>query len=190
MGCKIGKTPVFKERIDFFWPTAHDRSAAQGGSCFGATSGCAFAAGSAYDLAMKPVRLLLALLILSLPLQAAGPYTPANGTKERKALMDGFRAWVKKQHQVEVIFVVDYLKVLDGWAWAIVSPQSKGGKDKYENLAGALKQNADGSWKLVFPDPSHEWFVEESDLDEATARKRLVKIMQKEHPSFPSVLIP
>lgn len=49
-------------------------------------------------------------------------HTPAAGTEERQAIMDGLREPVEKDLKQRVIFKVDRLRVAGNWAYARVSP--------------------------------------------------------------------
>jgi hypothetical protein len=102
------------------------------------------------------IGLLLAFIIQSftvtnLPAAAdSGPvaYTPQPGSVERKAILDALRAWVKQQHHVDVIFVVTYLKVKNGYAWVHTLPQSKDGSSRYEDISALLKKDQ-GRWEVA-----------------------------------------
>ncbi|WP_349357508.1 hypothetical protein [Stappia sp.] len=77
------------------------------------------------------VALLVALAVtLTVPLSGAHAqpaYEPARGTQERKDLMNAIRPLVEVRVGAPVEFVVDRLRVSEGWAFAIVSPQRPGG---------------------------------------------------------------
>lgn len=81
--------------------------------------------------------------------KANGVYKPAKGSVERKAILNGFRAvWLKDSNYKNVIFVVDYLAVKNGWAYLSVSPQSPNGKNHYESES-ALMRRQNGKWKVL-----------------------------------------
>ena len=56
------------------------------------------------------------------------PHTPAPQTPERKAIADALRAPVEKELKKSVVFKIDHLKVLDGWAFLRGVPQRPDGK--------------------------------------------------------------
>lgn len=60
---------------------------------------------------------------LSASAQSGCPYTPANGSAERKAIMDSLREPVMKELGQRVIFVVSDLKVCGNWAFVAVEPK-------------------------------------------------------------------
>jgi len=94
-----------------------------------------------------------ALLVLSLVFGGAvsaaeKPYTPQPGNPVRKAVLDGLREWVLENHEVRIVFVVRYLKVAGGWAWAETIPQSPDGTQRYEELMALLNRTGEG-WKVL-----------------------------------------
>lgn len=102
--------------------------------------------------------------------------------------MDGLRNWVKTNHQVDVIFVVDALLTKDGYAWTSVSPQSRDGASQYEPISAALQQEA-GAWRVVFIDTFVEILVD-SNLSEAEARQKANAQLLQQVPNFPRDLVP
>jgi len=102
--------------------------------------------------------------------------------------MDGMRAWVLQQHQIEAIFVINALLVKDGYAWVNVNPQSPDGSAQYEALSGVLKL-AGGSWKMVFPDPAVELSIGEN-LSEGAAREKANALLLQQVPGIPRDLVP
>jgi hypothetical protein len=142
---------------------------------------------------MKSRFFLLALLfsmvaVYVLPLSAEDVHTPPTGNPERKAIMDGMRAWVLQQHQIEAIFVINALLVKDGYAWVNVNPQSPDGSAQYEPLSGVLKLSG-GSWKMVFPDPAVELSISEN-LSEGAAREKANALLLQQVPGIPQELVP
>ncbi|MGD0921170.1 MAG: hypothetical protein ABSA70_05310 [Terriglobia bacterium] len=71
-------------------------------------------------------------------------HSPGKGSAERKAILDALRAKMNTGR----IFVVETLRVHNGWAWTHVKPQSRDGKRHYEDI-WALLQEHDGSWQTV-----------------------------------------
>ena len=74
--------------------------------------------------------------------------TPAPGTSVRKALLDCVREELKHMHGLELVFVVQHLKVKDGWAWIHVRPQSADGLQHYEDVTALLTMK-DGKWTVA-----------------------------------------
>ncbi len=112
-------------------------------------------------------------------------YTPEKGSAERKALMDAIREDMKDAH-LEMIFVVKFLKVKNGWAWANVNPQSPNGKEHYEPLAVLLSQKS-GSWKVVAGDCS-----EDPDAENRCpkTRREFYGQLKKKFPEVPMEIFP
>ncbi len=75
-------------------------------------------------------------------------FTPQEGTPIRQDILNVLRKEVKRMHGVDVVFVVEYLRVQDGWAWVHVFPKSIDGKNKYEDIHALLKlQNS--KWEIM-----------------------------------------
>lgn len=73
---------------------------------------------------------------------------PKRGDPERKVIMDALRAEKFPGQEAKVIFVVKYLKIHNGWAWAEVIPQDTAGKSLSEGTT-ALLYFEGGKWKSV-----------------------------------------
>lgn len=74
--------------------------------------------------------------------------TPAPGSPVRKAILEALREEVRRLYGLEVVFVVDELKVKGDWAWVQTLPQSKDGQSHYEGIP-ALMQRRDGVWTVA-----------------------------------------
>ncbi|MGW8170064.1 MAG: hypothetical protein ACWGHH_08685 [Sulfurovaceae bacterium] len=75
-------------------------------------------------------------------------FTPLEGTPIRQDILDTLRKEVKRTHGIDAVFVVEYLRVQDGWAWVHAFPQSADGKNKYEDIHALLRlQNSE--WKTM-----------------------------------------
>jgi len=74
--------------------------------------------------------------------------TPPPEDPLRKQILDALRNEVKRIHGLDVVFVVRYLKVKDGWAWVHTLPQSRDGTNRYEDLS-ALLRFKDGAWEVL-----------------------------------------
>lgn len=99
-------------------------------------------------LRLKNTFLCLVILLLSASVFAQ-TRTPAPGSAERKAIMDALRAPVEKELNKKVVFKVDHLKVLDGWAFMRGVPQQPGGrKMDYRNspYQEAISDGAFDDW--------------------------------------------
>jgi hypothetical protein len=116
----------------------------------------------------------------------AGAFTPPPGSEERRAIMDALRKVVREMSGLDVVFVVTFLKVQDGWAWVETAPQSADGKNHYEPMSGLLHR-AGGAWQYVAGPP--EGAVCEEDPDCADQAK-FFKKLQKQHPGVPAAIFP
>ena len=73
---------------------------------------------------------------------------PLPGNPVRKAVLDALRQKMKRLQGLDMVFVVKYLKVKNGWCWVHTLPQSPDGKNRYEDIS-ALLQRKGGVWKVV-----------------------------------------
>ena len=113
-------------------------------------------------------------------------HTPAKGTPEREAIMEVLRAEVKKETGEDVVFVVNILKVHNGWAWVDVTPNRKNGTALYEGKESLMHQEK-GVWKDKTLPP------QDSDDDErmfGDLSRRYIKKIQKQYPSCPADIFP
>ena len=111
---------------------------------------------------MKVSTFLMFLLVLPCVAQQT-PYTPASGSKERKAILDAARPPVEKAIKQKVVFKVQKLRVADGWAYMELQPRQPNGnpinyaKTKFaedvsvgafEDQVIALMRKESGKWKI------------------------------------------
>ena len=96
-------------------------------------------------------------MIVALVLAAAAP-----APVERKAVLNALRPAIEAKLVPNVEFVVQIIRVEDGWAFVMADPQRKGGKpidghrvfgEDFENMDGlrvdAVLQLKNGRWKVV-----------------------------------------
>jgi hypothetical protein len=112
-------------------------------------------------------------------------YTPPKGDPERNAIMDALRQ-VLQSSKKDLVFVVDYLKVKDGWAWVQPSPQSPDGKTHLEPVWSLLRKQG-GQWKVVYVRPCCGDCAEDPDCVDD---KRLYKKLKREFPDAPGEIFP
>ena len=118
---------------------------------------------------------------------AAGPYTPLPGNPERKAILDALREVVKRMSGGEdMVFVVPYLKVDQGWAWIHTLPQSRDGRGHYEDVSG-LFHKQQGKWKMADVAASCEPGL--NDTPDCSA-KTFIKRLKSKYPSAPLSIFP
>jgi hypothetical protein len=113
-------------------------------------------------------------------------HTPAKGTPEREAIMDVLRTEVKKETGEDVVFVVNLLKVHNGWAWVDVTPNRKDGTALYEGKEALMHQEK-GVWKDKTLPP------QDSDDDQrmfGDLSRKYIKKIQSQYPSCPADIFP
>ncbi len=131
----------------------------------------------------KTTALALALILVFTisPVWAAVAFTPPPGSNERKEIMDAMRSFVKDSFDIEVVFVVNWLKVMNGWAWAETDPQSPDGLNRYEPFI-ALLQKDDGKWTVAEVPPLEE--------DSPPVDDRYFENLMEKHPGLPADVFP
>lgn len=102
---------------------------------------------------------------------------------ERKAVLDALR---KRWPNSDVVFVVKYFKANDGWAWIHVLPQSRDGKNRYEDELWLL-QKINGQWKTVEARGSGPECIEDPDCDDD---KKFYKKLKSKYPSATADIFP
>lgn len=120
----------------------------------------------AYLQGMSPTfTTILAVYLFALTAAfAAEPHTPKTGSLERKAIADALRVPVKAELKKDVIFKVNRLKVLNGWAFLAGVPLKPDGSEMdyrgtihmeainegaFDGGIFALLQQRDGQWVTV-----------------------------------------
>lgn len=84
-------------------------------------------------------------------------HTPAEGSAERTAILDGLRRhWQTtrnpdngKPYQGKITFKVNYLKVQNGWAWVYAEPRSSLPKEGFPENSGFLLHLKAGRWEVM-----------------------------------------
>jgi hypothetical protein len=84
-------------------------------------------------------------------------HTPAEGSAERTAILDGLRRhWQTtrnpddgKPYRGKITFHVNYLKVHNGWAWVYAEPRSSFPKEGFPENSGFLLHLTAGRWEVM-----------------------------------------
>jgi len=84
--------------------------------------------------------LLIASLFLSGCASINTAHTPPEGSAERNAILQAVHHALARQGRKNLVLIVPYLKVHNGWAWIQVNPQSADGKQHYESQSGLLHE--------------------------------------------------
>lgn len=96
---------------------------------------------------------LMLAAIFSTHVSAEPVHTPPSGSVERKNILNGLRPSVERRVGQRVIFVVNRLRVKDGWAFFAGSARKTNGKtlsDKYLwGETSALLRKSGGRWRVV-----------------------------------------
>src|SRR5712675_2730363 len=100
--------------------------------------------------------LLVASLVLASCASVNTAHTPPDGSAERNAMLQAVHHALARQGRKNLVLVVPYLKVHNGWAWIQVNPQSANGKQHYESQSGLLQEKATNKWTLLEWRPAEE----------------------------------
>ena len=123
--------------------------------------------------------LLVASLVLASCASVNTAHSPPDGSAERNAILQAVHRALVRQGRKNLVLVVAYLKVHNGWAWIQVNPQSADGRQHYESQSGLLQQTA-SRWTLL------EWMPAEGGTDYTQYFKEL----KAKYPSAPSDIYP
>jgi len=123
--------------------------------------------------------LVVASLVLSSCASVNTVHTPPDGSAERNTILQAVQHALARQGRKNLVLVVPYLKVHNGWAWIQVNPQSADGRQHYESQSGLLQQTAN-EWKLL------EWMPAEEGTDYGKYFQKL----KARYPSAPPDIFP
>src|SRR4029453_13456395 len=104
-----------------------------------------------------------AILVTSLFLSGCASvntaHTPPDGSAERNAILQATQRALARQGRKNLVLVVPYLKVHNGWAWIQGNPKTRNGKQHYESQSGLLQEKTANTWTLL------EWMPAEEGTD-------------------------
>ena len=123
--------------------------------------------------------LLIASLFLSGCASVNTAHSPPEGSAERNAILLAVHNALARQGRKNLVLIVPYLKVHNGWAWIQVNPQSANGTQHYESQSGLLQQQTN-KWTLL------EWMPAE----EGTDYKKYFTNLKTKYPSAPTDIFP
>jgi hypothetical protein len=120
-------------------------------------------------------------------------HTPAEGSAEREAIMDGLRRhWQAtpnpddgKTYRGKITFHVSYLKAHNGWAWVYAEPRSSLPKERFPENSGFLLQLKAGRWDVMKLPPMDD--NGDGAFNPSSADFQRIKKM---YPSIPTDIIP
>lgn len=110
-------------------------------------------------------------------------YTPEKGSGERKEILDALREELFELHHIKVIFVVNYMKVYEGWAWLHTLPQEADGSDQYEDIL-ALIHKENTQW-IVLEIPCAE-----EENPQCITSKDYFEGLKERFPELPECILP
>jgi uncharacterized protein YceK len=124
-----------------------------------------------------------ALIVTSLVLSGCASvntaHIPPDGSPERNAILQAVHDALAREGRRNLVLIVPYLKVHNGWAWVQVNPQSADGTRHYESQSGLLQETTN-KWKLL------EWMPAE----EGTDYKNYFKNLKAKYPAAPLDIFP
>jgi len=118
---------------------------------------------------------------------SSGVHTPPKGSSERKAIMDALREGDKNNFDKPVVYMVNYLKVHNGWAWTDVTPMDDKGQALAEGEQ-ALLHYENGKW--VSKDLSKVTDDPNDPLGAQDPSPRYIRNVLKVYPEAPADIFP
>jgi hypothetical protein len=115
------------------------------------------------------------------------PHTPAKGTPERQAIMDALRDDYKKNNGDQVTFLVNYLKIHNGWCWTDVTPLGGNGKPVAEGGTSLLHYEQD-KWNII--DLSKVADDPDDPMASQDASPGFIRNLRKIYPDVPTDIFP
>ena len=109
-------------------------------------------------------------------------YTPEKGTLERSEILEALRSSVYDIHHTKVIFVVNYLRIYNGWAWIHTLPRQADGTDQYEDILALLHKEEE--WKIL------EIPCAEEDNPECITSENYFRGLKQRFPDLPECILP
>ncbi len=105
------------------------------------------------------------------------------GSSKRKLILDALRQKIREEHNLDVVFIVRYLKSNDEWAWVHVFPQSKDSRNHYEDIF-ALLNKSNNTWRVI------EIPCAEEEDPECITSPGYFSSLQKRFPNMPEEILP
>jgi len=109
--------------------------------------------------------------------------TVPRGTRLRREILNALREEVKQAVNIDVVFVVKYIKAKGNWAWVHTLPQTKDGKGHYEDIFALLKKE-NGKWEV------EEWPCAEEDNPDCITHPEYFLNLKKRFPELPEEILP
>jgi hypothetical protein len=100
--------------------------------------------------------------------QAERSLTPPPGSPERRAILDTLRMELGHLAGPDLVFVVGHLKVHTGWAWIHAFPQSRDGRNRYEDVSALLHKQG-RRWRVEHLASGGDACAEEPDTGDCGA---------------------
>lgn len=100
--------------------------------------------------------------------QAERSSTPSPGSPERRAILDALRMELSHLTGPDIVFIVEHLKVRAGWAWIHAFPQSRDGRNRYEDVSALLHKQG-RRWRVEHLASGGDACAEEPDTGDCGA---------------------
>ena len=101
----------------------------------------------------------------------------------RKTILDALRQEMKHLSGFNMVFVVRYIHVKEGWAWVHTLPQSPDGKNHYEDVS-ALLHLKDQTWEVA------ELACTEEENPKCLSNPNYFLELKKRFPKVPEEILP
>lgn len=113
--------------------------------------------------------------------------TPEQGSAERKAILDAVHHAYKEGADQPAQFLVNFLRVHNGWTWINVTPLDARGK-QIADPAPLLFHNEDGKWvnKDLFDVPTDP----NDHVGPLEPSPKYIKALQQKYPGVPADIVP
>lgn len=108
---------------------------------------------------------------------------PGKDDPDRKAILDSLRRMLKKESGLDVIFVVNVLRISGDYAWVFVAPHAAHGRDTYEPLSALMTRRATGWAEL------HQLGCDDPD-DDCWDLPTQVQLWKEDIPALPLQIFP
>jgi len=139
-----------------------------------------------FAAAQRTRGMLVVLLLLFAGTVEGKPHpacTPPPGSSERRQILGALRHEISRLHRLDVVFVVGFLKVQDGWAWVETRPQSPDGRSRYEGVSALLRKSG-GLWRIA------EIACSEPDNPECLDSPDYFRKLKMRFPALPLTVLP
>lgn len=122
-------------------------------------------------------------------------HSPPKGSSERQAIMDALRDVFNdkrspgyERHRGDIVFVVNYLEVHNGWAWTFADPHSSDPDDSFGENNGFLLHLENQEWRVMAVPSMVDDPDDPENLDYPTGKD--IERIRRKYPSIPKDIFP